>query len=83
MNRRGFLGSLMALVVAPKAPQLFHKDLVALRSAPPAFIGYNWVQPVQFKSGEILTITTGTSCYQPRTYVLGDPATVYVKAEVR
>ena len=79
MNRRGFLGSLMALVVARKAPQLFHKDLVALRSAPSDLIGYNWVQPVQFKSGEILTIT-GT-WDRPRTYVLGDPVTVYVKAE--
>lgn len=47
MNRRGFLGSLVALVVAPKTPELFPKDLCALTDSPeyfePAeFIGYSW-----------------------------------------
>lgn len=68
MNRRGFLGSLVALVCAPKPESTwFAKDLVGLRIEPVAipmaqswkqaeFIGYHAAIPLQFADGVALTV---------------------------
>jgi len=64
MNRRGFLGSLVALVVAPKAV-----PLVPPAASPSTIVGYHQIVPVEFADGTITTWTVSSGPAYPYTKI--------------